>query len=195
MGKRLSDFDKNMKVRHLGGKPVTLTVQHVGVKREKVKSDVVLLTGGELPDDYEETAVLYWKEYGSRLPLLLHATNREFILKTIGDSDKWANALIGKLVTLERKVHPAFKKEYVGITKIENPPSGKPLPVNVNKETGEIVEIKSNSTAFWSRADTLGLKAQAGAIIEKNTVNGETGKTTNWAAAIAELEGFEKQPA
>lgn len=197
---KASDFSKRLKAKHLGGKARELTIGQVGVekmqKRNKQEVTIFAVDGMEAANEVkvENVVYLWFRELGVTRNMRLNETNLDTLITARGDDFKnWLNCK----VTLTPENIFAFGKqqETIVVSKVVAPATAK-APANVNKETGEIVETKGNSTAFWSRADALGLKKEAGAIIEKNTANGETGKTTNWIAAIADLEELgAKQPA
>jgi hypothetical protein len=190
---KASDFSKRLKAAHLGGKPRELTIGQIGVekmqKRNKQEVQIFAGEGMESPAELktENVVYLWFRELGPTRSMRVNETNLDALITARGDDFKsWVNCKV--TLTPERIFAFGKQQETIVISKVAAPAT-KTAP-NVNKETGEIVETKGNSTAFWSRADTLGLKKEAGAIIEKNTVSGETGKTTNWAAAIADLESL-----
>lgn len=148
MARKLSDWDQNLKVRHLGEKSVTLTVQHVGIKKTPKQAErVVILAGGDLPEqDYDETIYLFWKEHGSKFPLKINNTNREFLIKKLGDTSDWAQRLIGMRVVLENQTKMYFGKNKTVVSIVNLLPAetkgqqAAPSPAAIDVETGEVLD-------------------------------------------------------
>lgn len=198
---KASDFSKRLKAKHLGGKARELTIGQVGVekmqKRNKQEVTIFAVDGMEAANEVkvENVVYLWFRELGVTRNMRLNETNLDTLITARGDDFKnWLNCK----VTLTPETIFAFGKqqETIVISKVTAPATKQ----TVNKETGEIVEKPTktdNATVFWARAETLGKKQEASAILEKNTTSGVTGKTINWAAAIAELEqaGEVTQPA
>jgi hypothetical protein len=195
---KASDFSKRLKAKHLGGKPRELTIGQVGVEKmqRRNKPDVTIFAveGMEAATDVktENVVYLWFRELGVTRNMRLNETNLDVLITARGDDFKgWLNCK----VTLTPEEIFAFgkKQDTIVISKV-TAPATKP---NVNKETGEIVgvetnsqkpEKKDNATVFWARARALEKQPEASAILEKHSVTDITGKTTDWVAAIAELE-------
>jgi len=118
---KFSDMDKRIKARHLQGKRVTLTIQHVAIEimprrrsqtpAQAIAGDMPMLERGE----GEPVFVLWFKELGARKSLVLSNPNREKLIELFGDDP---SACIGKKVLLEAQRVAAFGKthEVVRIT-------------------------------------------------------------------------------
>lgn len=108
-------MDKRIKARHLQGKRVTLTIQHIAIeimprRRAQVEAQRV---AGEMPaaerDGGELVFVLWFKELGARKSLVLSNPNREKLIEFFGDDP---NACIGKKIMLEAQRVAAFGKTH-----------------------------------------------------------------------------------
>jgi hypothetical protein len=189
---KASDFSKRLKAKHLGGKPRELTIGQVGVEKMQMRNKpavtIFAVEGMDAANEVktENVVYLWFRELGVTRNMRLNETNLDVLITARGDDFKgWLNCK----VTLTPEEIFAFgkKQETIVISKV-TAPATKP---NVNKETGEViekVEKKDNATVFWARARALEKQPEASAILEKHSVTDITGKTTDWVAAIAELE-------
>lgn len=112
---KFSDMDKRIKARHLQGKRVALTIQHVGIElvpRRQAQPGMQSIAG-DLPtterSDGEPVFVLWFKELGARKSLVLSNPNREKLIELFGDDP---HACIGKKITLEAQRVTAFGKTH-----------------------------------------------------------------------------------
>jgi hypothetical protein len=112
---KFSDMDKRIKARHLQGKRVTLTIQHVGMEimpRRRSQTGMQSIAG-EMPTpergEGEPVFVLWFKELGARKSLVLSNPNREKLIELFGDDP---NACIGKKILLEAQRVSAFGKTH-----------------------------------------------------------------------------------
>lgn len=113
---KFSDMDKRIKARHLQGKRVTLTIQHVGIEivpgRHGQNAQTQAIAG-ELPTpargEGEAVFVLWFKELGARKSLVVSNPNREKLIELFGDDP---HACIGKKITLEAQRVTAFGKTH-----------------------------------------------------------------------------------
>ncbi|OQY87162.1 MAG: hypothetical protein B6D41_12325 [Chloroflexi bacterium UTCFX4] len=110
---KFSDMDKRIKARHLQGRRVTLTIQHVGIEiMPRRQGQVAAQTiAGEMPTTEraagEPVFVLWFKELGARKSLVLSNPNREKLIELFGDEP---SACIGKTIALEAQRVTAFGK-------------------------------------------------------------------------------------
>ena len=112
---KFSDMDKRIKARHLQGKRVALTIQHVGIEivpRRQGQNTAQPIAGDVPPqerDAGEAVFVLWFKELGARKSLVLSNPNREKLIELFGDDP---HACIGKKITLEAQRVTAFGKTH-----------------------------------------------------------------------------------
>lgn len=115
---KLSDFDKYLKPIHLGGKPQTLLVSHVGVIAMPSRQKEQIIAGDnpeEMRGNTEDVLILHFREFPKPMRVT-QATNRAKLFEVCGDDPK---NIVGCRVTLATAVQENFGREFISIVKVE----------------------------------------------------------------------------